>query len=96
VTRSRELPVPLARALKGAVEIGVVSTAFVLAYLLRFDLQPDADDWQILRQALPIAIIATFILILAFMLPVVMIIVSPLKRCADGEYSGQRSEKYPR
>jgi len=58
VTRSRELPVPLARALKGAVEIGVVSTAFVLAYLLRFDLQPDADDWQILRQALPIAIIA--------------------------------------
>ena len=58
MTRPRELPVPIARALKGAVELGVVSGAFVLAYLLRFDLQPDADDWQILWHALPIAIAA--------------------------------------
>jgi FlaA1/EpsC-like NDP-sugar epimerase len=49
---------PVARALKAAVELGIVSAAFVLAYLLRFDLEPDPADWARLWHALPIAIAA--------------------------------------
>ncbi|HJQ75404.1 MAG TPA: nucleoside-diphosphate sugar epimerase/dehydratase [Gaiellaceae bacterium] len=56
--KRRELPVPLARALKVVVELGIVTAAFVLAYLLRFDFAPDAPHWARLWQALPIAIAA--------------------------------------
>jgi FlaA1/EpsC-like NDP-sugar epimerase len=56
--RPAELPMPVARALKAAVELGIVSAAFVLAYLLRFDLDPDPADWARLWHALPIAIAA--------------------------------------
>src|SRR5262249_59086902 len=40
MNRPRELPVPLARALKPAVELGTATPAFVLAYVLRVDLAP--------------------------------------------------------
>jgi len=56
--RARELPVPLARALKAAVEVGTVTAAFVLAYLLRFDFAPGSADAVRLWQALPIALAA--------------------------------------
>jgi FlaA1/EpsC-like NDP-sugar epimerase len=54
--RPRELPIVLARALKGGAELGIVGLAFVVAFLLRFDFQPDAAHWAKLWQALPIAI----------------------------------------
>jgi FlaA1/EpsC-like NDP-sugar epimerase len=50
------LALQVARVGKAAVALGVVAAAFVLAYLLRFDLAPDADDWRRLHQALPIAL----------------------------------------
>src|SRR5204863_5959594 len=56
--RVRELPIPVARLLKGVVELGVVAAAFVLAYLLRFDFDPDPADRVRLWQAVPIALAA--------------------------------------
>jgi hypothetical protein len=37
-------PGRLARVAKAAIELGVVSGAFVLAYLLRFDFDPTVED----------------------------------------------------
>jgi FlaA1/EpsC-like NDP-sugar epimerase len=56
--RTSELPIPVARALKAAVELGIASAGFVLAYLLRFDLDPDRVEWARLWSALPIAVAA--------------------------------------
>jgi FlaA1/EpsC-like NDP-sugar epimerase len=47
---------PVARTLKAAVELGIVSAAFVLAYLLRFDFEPDPADWARLGHAFPVAV----------------------------------------
>src|SRR5262249_49926241 len=58
MNRARELPVPLARALKAAVELGTVTAAFVLAYLLRFDFAPGPADAVRLWHSLPIAVAA--------------------------------------
>jgi FlaA1/EpsC-like NDP-sugar epimerase len=49
---------PLARLLKAALALAAVSAAFVLAYLLRFDLAPSPADWARLREALPVALAA--------------------------------------
>src|SRR6059036_2701874 len=54
--RSPELPIAVARMLKGGVELGIVSAAFVLAHLLRFDFAPAPDDWARLWRVLPIAV----------------------------------------
>src|SRR5262249_55418900 len=43
------------RLLKAAIELWMVVAAFVLAYLLRFDLAPDPEDWARLGPALVIA-----------------------------------------
>ena len=46
------------RLLKAAIELWMVVAAFVLAYLLRFDLAPDPEDWARLGPALVIALAA--------------------------------------
>jgi FlaA1/EpsC-like NDP-sugar epimerase len=56
--RPAELPIAVARVLKGGVELGIVTAAFVLAHLLRFDFSPAPGDWARLWQALPLAVAA--------------------------------------
>src|SRR5262249_45990384 len=58
MTARRERTVPAGRFLKGLLELGVLSAAFVLGYLLRFDFSPLPADADRLRRALPVAIAA--------------------------------------
>src|SRR5581483_831086 len=64
--RRRAFPPSVARALKGAAELTVVSAAFVVAYLLRFDFSPSPADWMRLTAALPFAILARVLGLWAF------------------------------
>ncbi len=52
------MPPARARMLKGALELAVVSAAFVVAWLLRFDFVPQPDAWGQLRAALAVAVVA--------------------------------------
>jgi FlaA1/EpsC-like NDP-sugar epimerase len=54
------------RPFKACAELAVVSAAFVLAYLLRFDFRPDPNDWSRLAAALPFAIASKTIALWAF------------------------------
>jgi FlaA1/EpsC-like NDP-sugar epimerase len=54
------------RPFKACAELAVVTAAFVLAYLLRFDFHPAADDWSRLAAALPLAIASKAVALWAF------------------------------
>jgi FlaA1/EpsC-like NDP-sugar epimerase len=56
----------LARALKAVAELTLLSAAFVLAYLLRFDFEPDRADALRLGAALPLAVGARVLALWAF------------------------------
>jgi FlaA1/EpsC-like NDP-sugar epimerase len=53
-----ELPHAVGRLLKNLVELGLVTAAFVVAYLLRFEFDPKPADQARLVQALPVAVLA--------------------------------------
>ncbi len=48
----------LGLVMKALAELGVLTLAFLLAYLLRFDYEPGPADWARFAAALPIAIVA--------------------------------------
>jgi FlaA1/EpsC-like NDP-sugar epimerase len=56
--RRVEVPRALGRVVKNLVELGVVTAAFVVAYLLRFELAPQPADQLRLVRALPVAVLA--------------------------------------